>query len=72
MYRLATIAKELSDNLARASAEKQRQIVIQSCEYALCKTEADNRLYDIWVEKLKETGSSIFMKQGHDSLKSGG
>ena len=28
MYRLATIAKELSDKLIRVAAEKQREIVI--------------------------------------------
>jgi len=44
MYRLASIAKELSDKLTGASAKKQREIIVSSCEYALRKTKANNRL----------------------------
>lgn len=44
MFRLTTISKELSVGLTRAAAEKQREVVVRSCEYVIKKTKTNSRL----------------------------
>lgn len=63
MNRLDTVSKELSNKILNATNSKQKEVIINSCIYAVSKSQLDKLLISTILEEFKNENLQICYKE---------